>query len=177
MLGKRGYPPAAVSSHLAWLGTTLLVLSGSAMQAQTPKPEFINPPGLTRPTGYTHVVVSADGRTAYIAGQVAFDSTGKVVGVGDFQAQAEQVFANLRRALASVGASFGDVVKTTTFLTDLKNLPALRDTRARYFDPTHPACEHSCSGHNTSAPGLVAGDRGGGGSAQGATALAVRSAA
>jgi enamine deaminase RidA (YjgF/YER057c/UK114 family) len=108
------------------------------MQAQTPKPEFINPPGLTRPTGYTHVVVSADGRTAYIAGQVAFDSTGKVVGVGDFQAQAEQVFANLRRALASVGASFGDVVKTTTFLADLKNLPALRDTRARYFDPTHP---------------------------------------
>jgi len=108
------------------------------MQAQTPKPEFINPPGLTRPTGYTHVVVSADGRTAYIAGQVAFDSTGKVVGVGDFQAQAEQVFANLRRALASVGASFRDVVKTTTVLTDLKNLPALRDTRARYFDTTHP---------------------------------------
>jgi enamine deaminase RidA (YjgF/YER057c/UK114 family) len=83
-------------------------------------------------------VVSADGRTAYVAGQVAFDSTGKVVGVGDFQAQAEQVFANLRRALVSVGASFGDVVKTTTFLTDLKNLPALRDIRARYFDATHP---------------------------------------
>jgi enamine deaminase RidA (YjgF/YER057c/UK114 family) len=77
------------------------------VQAQTPGPQFINPPGLTRPTGYTHVVVSADGRTAYVAGQVAFDSTGKVVGVGDFQAQAEQVFANLRRALASVGASFG----------------------------------------------------------------------
>jgi enamine deaminase RidA (YjgF/YER057c/UK114 family) len=158
MLGKRGYRPAAVSSHLAWLGTTLLVLSGSAMQAQTPKPEFINPPGLTRPTGYTHVVVSADGRTAYIAGQVAFDSTGKVVGVGDFQAQAEQVFANLRRALASVGASFRDVVNTV-------------------FRHDAPACEHSCSGHNTSAPGLVAGDRGGGGSAQGATALAVRGAA
>ncbi len=138
MLGKRAYPPVAVPSPLALLWTTLLVLSGSAMQAQSPKPEFINPPGLTRPTGYTHVVVSADGRTAYIAGQVAFDSTGKVVGVGDFQAQAEQVFANLRRALASVGASFGDVVKTTTFLTDLKNLPALRDTRARYFDATHP---------------------------------------
>lgn len=88
--------------------------------------------------GYTHVVVSADRRTAYVAGQVAFDSTGKVVGVEDFQAQAEQVFANLRRALVSVGASFGDVVKTTTFITDLKNLPALRDTRARYFDTMHP---------------------------------------
>jgi 2-iminobutanoate/2-iminopropanoate deaminase len=90
------------------------------------------------PDGYTHVVVSADGRTAYIAGQVAFDSTGTVVGGGNFQAQAEQVFANLRLALASVGASFGDVVKTTTFITDLKNLPALRETRARHFDATHP---------------------------------------
>jgi enamine deaminase RidA (YjgF/YER057c/UK114 family) len=61
-----------------------------------------------------------------------------VVAVSPPQAQAEQVFANLRRALASVGASFGDVVKTTTFITDLKSLPALRETRARYFDTAHP---------------------------------------
>jgi len=108
------------------------------VQAQASGPQFINPPGLTRPTGYTHVVVSADGRTAYVAGQVAFDSTGAVVGVGNFQAQADQVFANLRRALASVGASFRDVMKTTTFMTDLANLPALRETRARNFDAAHP---------------------------------------
>jgi enamine deaminase RidA (YjgF/YER057c/UK114 family) len=138
MLEKVTYGPAALSSQAAWLGATLLLASAAAAQAQTPGREFINPPGLTRPTGYTHVVVSADRRTAYIAGQVAFDSTGMVVGVGNFQAQAEQVFANLRRALASVGASFGDVVKTTTFITDLKRLPALRETRARYFDTAHP---------------------------------------
>jgi len=125
-------------SHSAWRWTTLLMLFGSAAAAQTSGPKFINPPGLTPPTGYTHVVVSADGRTAYIAGQVAFDSAGKVVGPGDFQAQAEQVFANLRRALESVGASFTDVMKTTTFITDLKNIPALRETRARYFDRQHP---------------------------------------
>jgi hypothetical protein len=83
---KRAYRLAAVSSRLFWLGTTLLLLPGSAIQAQTPGPRFINPPALTRPTGYTHVVV----------------------------------------------------MKTTTFLTDLKNLPALRDTRARYFDAAHP---------------------------------------
>ncbi len=63
---------------------------------------------------------------------------GRWSALGDFQAQAEQVFTNLRVALASVGASFRDVVKTTTFITDLKNLPALRETRARYFDATHP---------------------------------------
>jgi len=99
---------------------------------------YINPPGLTRPTGYTHVVVAADGRTVHIAGQVAFDSTGALVGAGDFRAQAERVFANLRIALASVGATFSDVVKTTTFITDLANTAALRDIRGKHLDPARP---------------------------------------
>jgi enamine deaminase RidA (YjgF/YER057c/UK114 family) len=93
---------------------------------------------LVAPTGYTHVVVSADGRTVYIAGQVAFDSSGKVVGGSDFKAQAEQVFANLARALSSVCASFGDVVKSTTFITDARQVPALREIRNRYLDPKRP---------------------------------------
>jgi enamine deaminase RidA (YjgF/YER057c/UK114 family) len=99
---------------------------------------YINPPGLVTPTGYTHVVLSADRRTVYIAGQVAFDSSGKVVGEGDFKAQAEQVYGNLRKALASVGGSLGDLVKTTTLITDVKNVPALREIRTRYLDPEHP---------------------------------------
>jgi enamine deaminase RidA (YjgF/YER057c/UK114 family) len=107
-------------------------------EAQTPGNSYINPPGLVAPTGYTHVVVAADRRTVYIAGQVAFDSAGKLVGGSDFKAQAEQVFANLRRALGSVDASFADVVKTTTFITDAKQVPALRDIRSRYLDPEHP---------------------------------------
>ena len=119
-------------------GVVLLPLATTLGHAQDPGPRFVNPPGLTRPTGYTHVVVAADGRTAYIAGQVAFDSTGKVVGVGDFSAQAERVFANLRLALASVGASFSDVLKTTTLITDVKNIPELREVRGRYLDATRP---------------------------------------
>jgi enamine deaminase RidA (YjgF/YER057c/UK114 family) len=122
----------------AALCAALLVASGTALEAQTSRPQFINPPGLAKPTGFTHVVVSADRRTAYIAGQVARDSTGAVVGAGDFTAQAEKVFANLRLALASVGASFGDVMKTTTFVTDVRNVPALRQVRDRHLDPTHP---------------------------------------
>jgi enamine deaminase RidA (YjgF/YER057c/UK114 family) len=105
--------PGAWLSVPARLGTTLFLVSGPAVQAQMTGPEFINPPGLTRPKGYTH-------------------------GVGDFPAQAEQVFANLRRALASVGASFADVLKATTFITDLGNLPALREARARYIEPARP---------------------------------------
>jgi enamine deaminase RidA (YjgF/YER057c/UK114 family) len=138
MLRQGTHCSAARFSEWTWLWATLLLASAPALQAQTTGPEFINPPGLTQPTGYTHVVVSADRHTAYVAGQVAFDSAGKVVGVGNFQAQADQVFANLGRALASVGASFDDVVKTTTRLTDLKNLGALRETRARYFGARHP---------------------------------------
>jgi 2-iminobutanoate/2-iminopropanoate deaminase len=116
----------------------LIAVSWSAARAQGPVARFINPPGLVRPNGYTHVVVSADGRTAYIAGQVAFDSAGTLVGPGDFEAQAARVFANLRIALASVGASFGDVLKTTTYITDLKNLAALREIRGRHFSAAHP---------------------------------------
>jgi enamine deaminase RidA (YjgF/YER057c/UK114 family) len=106
--------------------------------AQGASSSYINPPGLVTPTGYTHVVVALDRRTVHIAGQVAFDSTGKLVGGDDFRAQAEQVFANLRRALASVGASFEDLIKTTTFITDRKNVPILREVRDRYLDPKHP---------------------------------------
>jgi enamine deaminase RidA (YjgF/YER057c/UK114 family) len=122
----------------ASLCTALLVASGSVLAAQASGPQFINPPGLARPTGFTHVVVSADRRTAYIAGQVARDSTGAVVGAGDFKAQAEKVFSNLRLALASVGASFKDVMKMTTFITDVRNVAALREVRGRYLDPEHP---------------------------------------
>ena len=115
---------------------SLLVVIDAA--GQTSGNRYINPAGLVKPTGYTHVVVAADRRTVYIAGQVAFDSTGKVVGEGDFKAQAEQVYGNLRKALASVGATFADLVKTTTLVTDGKNVPALREIRTRYLDPQNP---------------------------------------
>jgi enamine deaminase RidA (YjgF/YER057c/UK114 family) len=93
---------------------------------------------LVKPTGYTHLVISPDGRTVYIAGQVALDSAGKVVGEGDFGRQAEQVYRNLRHALESVGGSMADLVKTTTFITDMKHLPALRDARARHLPKSQP---------------------------------------
>jgi enamine deaminase RidA (YjgF/YER057c/UK114 family) len=108
------------------------------LEAQGSGARYINPPTLVKPNGYTHVVVAPDGRTAYIAGQVAYDSTGQLVGGNDFKAQAERVFQNLRRALASVGGSLDDVVKTTTFVTDEKHLAALREIRLKYLDPTHP---------------------------------------
>ena len=120
-----------LGSLLAWSGM-------SPARAQETAPHFVNPTSLAKPTGFTQVVVAADGRTVYIAGQVAFDSTGRVVGAGDFAAQADQVYGNLRRALASVGGSMSDIVRTTTYITDVRNVAPLRETRVRYLDPTHP---------------------------------------
>ena len=106
--------------------------------AQGSSTRYVNPQSLAKPTGYTHVVIAPDGRTVYIAGQVAFDSTGAVVGEGDFTAQAEQVYRNLERALQSVGGTMADLVKTTTFITDIKNLPSLREVRSRRLSKTQP---------------------------------------
>jgi len=110
----------------------------SDLAAQGQASRYINPSGLAKPNGYTHVVVAPDGRTVYIAGQVAFDSTGQLVGAGDFRAQADRVYQNLQRALKAVGGSLDDVVKTTTYITDLKNVPALREVRAQYSRSARP---------------------------------------
>ena len=107
--------------------------------AQAPKIKRTNPPELSKPTGYTHVVEASGGRTVYISGQIALDQTGKVVGEGDMKAQAEQVFRNLQAALAAAGATFKDVVKMNTYMTDLSQVQAVRDVRARYFGEVTPA--------------------------------------
>ena len=99
-----------------------------------------NPPTLSKPTGYTHIVeVNGPGKTIYISGQIALDKDGKVVGAGDMKAQAEQVFKNLQAALEAAGAKFSDVVKMNTYITDMEQAPAVREVRARYFGDTAPA--------------------------------------
>jgi 2-iminobutanoate/2-iminopropanoate deaminase len=99
-----------------------------------------NPPTLSKPTGYTHVVeVTGPVRMIYIAGQIALDKDGNLVGAGDMKAQAEQVFRNLDAALAAAGARFADVVKMNTYVTDMDKAPAVREVRAKYFGETTPA--------------------------------------
>jgi enamine deaminase RidA (YjgF/YER057c/UK114 family) len=102
--------------------------------------EHKNPPGLSAPRGYTHVVSASGGRTVYVAGQVALDVQGEVVGKGDLRAQARQVFENLRTALSSAGASFKDVVKWNAYVVNLKpeDLPVLREARADALKDTTP---------------------------------------
>ena len=81
---------------------------------------------------YSHVVV--EGRcTIFIAGQLARDRQGNVVGAGDMRAQIRQVGENLKAALAAAGATLNDLVKTTTFVTDIEEFFKHVDVRMEYF--------------------------------------------
>ncbi|MBV8962868.1 MAG: RidA family protein [Hyphomicrobiales bacterium] len=93
---------------------------------------FVNPPELSSPTGYSHVAEVRGGRLVYISGQIALDAQGKLVGKGDLEAQADQVFRNLGAALASVGCTARNVVKFTVFMRDVKDLAAYRRARDRF---------------------------------------------
>ena len=91
-----------------------------------------------RPTGYPHVVEVTAGRPVDIAGQVALDPSGAIVGPGDIRTQARQVFDNLRAALEVVGAGFDQVVKLTFYLVDATQLPVVREIRDQYVNTQQP---------------------------------------
>jgi enamine deaminase RidA (YjgF/YER057c/UK114 family) len=99
-----------------------------------PQIRFLN----RAPAGYSQVVEVRGGRTLYISGQVALDSSGNLVGPGDFSAQVKQVFADLKARLDETGASFNDVVKLNFYLLDAGNLPIVRDVRDTYVNREHP---------------------------------------
>lgn len=74
----------------------------------------------------------------FVSGQAAIDEHG-LVGVGDFDAQAEQAFTNLDRVLAAGGSSLRDVVKVTIFLTDMSNFSKIVELRGKWFSEPYPA--------------------------------------
>jgi reactive intermediate/imine deaminase len=79
------------------------------------------------------------GELLFISGQAAIDMNGNIVGGDDFNAQAEQVFANLDRVLRAGGSSLANVIKVTIFLRDMANFPKIVELRGRYFTPPYPA--------------------------------------
>ena len=98
-----------------------------------PTSTFSNPPGVSAPRGYSHVVDVPAGRTLYIAGQVAFDAEGNLVGKGDVRAQTEQVFRNLSTALEGAGATLADVVKLNWYVRDASQLATYREVREQFL--------------------------------------------
>lgn len=102
----------------------------------------LNPDAVHPPVGnYSHAVrvETSDAIWIHVSGQVALDPAGNLVGVGDLRAQTRQVFENLRAILEANGATFADVVKTTTYLTTLDDLAGMREVRGEYLPGEPPA--------------------------------------
>ena len=96
--------------------------------------EIYNPAGLARPLGqYSHVTRVKAAEYLYVAGQLAADKNGGIVGVDDFDAQCRQVFANIEVALKSAGAGWGNVIQFYTFLVHSQDIPKFMAYRLREF--------------------------------------------
>jgi reactive intermediate/imine deaminase len=113
-------------------------LTKTNKQERKSKVRFINPATLPKTPGYTQVVEVTKSRTIYISGQIALDRSGKIVGTGDFRAQTQQVFENIKAALEAVGATFKDVVKLNIYVVDVSQVPAFREVRDKYVNTKQP---------------------------------------
>jgi len=90
----------------------------------------------TKDKGYAHV--AKVGKTLYIAGQVSRDIRGRLVGKGDFDAQARQVYTNLKNILQEAGGGLKNIVKMTTILTHYGNFESYRMIRNEVFGEIMP---------------------------------------
>jgi reactive intermediate/imine deaminase len=98
----------------------------------------IQPPGRPDPRPrYSHAWKV--GNTIYAAGQLATDTSGKLVGPNDMRAQTRQAFENLAAVLEAAGASLRDVVKTTVFITDMRHREAYSEVRQQFYSSDPPA--------------------------------------
>lgn len=103
--------------------------------SQSETKSLLNPPSMPKPFGYSQLVVTGAGRTIYVAGQIALDKEGQLVGAGDIRAQTEQVFRNLQAAMQAAGGDLGDIVKLTVFMVDVGALSIFREVRDRFIEP------------------------------------------
>ena len=95
---------------------------------------ILNPPALGKPLGaYSHIARAKGGEFIFIAGQVATDEKGAIVGGADFEAQCARVFANIGKALDAVGGGFPNIVQFTTYLVHSQDIPKFAAFRAREF--------------------------------------------
>ena len=103
--------------------------------------EIFSPATLPPPVGYSHVAKVNKGTLIYLAGQVSSGASGKLVGEGNFEAQTEQVFANVKIAVEAAGATMADIVKLNIYIVaevDPAQVPKMRAIRDRYVKVENP---------------------------------------
>lgn len=105
--------------------------------------EPVNPPTLSKPIGYSHGYEARGGRLLFIAGQVARDGAGQVVGKGDLVAQFRQVCENIRAVVSAAGGQMTDIVKLTIYVLDAndykRQVRAIGAVYREYFGKHFPA--------------------------------------
>jgi enamine deaminase RidA (YjgF/YER057c/UK114 family) len=103
--------------------------------------EFLAPKTLMPPVGYSHIAKTNGLPLAFIAGQVSCDASGALVGEGNFRAQVEQTFANLKIAIEAAGGSMSSVIKFNYYCVDSvdpKEQVALVHVRDKYVNVANP---------------------------------------
>jgi enamine deaminase RidA (YjgF/YER057c/UK114 family) len=104
-------------------------------------PEFLAPKTLMPPVGYSHIAKTNGLPLAFISGQVSCDASGALVGEGNFRAQVEQTFANLKIAVEAAGGSMSSVIKFNYYCVDSvdpKEQVALVQVRDKYVNVSNP---------------------------------------
>ena len=118
---------------------------------------FLNPKTMAKPPGYTYVVeATGPNRLIFIAGQLGLDLDNKLVGLpGDFRAQCAKAFENLGYALASMGATFNDVVKINNYLVDMSHIPIFREVRDAFLNTKAPPASTTVAISQLARPGAL----------------------
>ncbi|WP_160713453.1 RidA family protein [Chitinophaga solisilvae] len=122
------------------IAVLLLLTSLAKAQSEKSAVQFINPPGVAKPNGYSQAAVINLGQVKMmiLSGQVPLDVNGELIGKDNFEQQAGQVFVNIQKIIEAAGGKMSDIVKLSYFILDTKNLKTLRAVRDRYIDVQHP---------------------------------------
>jgi len=139
---------AVVAAVLGW-GSVLSAQEAKAGKTKetkkgpdAPQVRIFNPETMVKPTaGYSQVAEVSEGKLVFIAGQVAQDRNGNLVGRDDFRAQVQQVFENLRAAVEAAGGDFKSVVKLNYYCAesvDPAQITAVREVRDKYVNTANP---------------------------------------
>ncbi|HYL65351.1 MAG TPA: RidA family protein [Candidatus Methylomirabilis sp.] len=100
--------------------------------------QLLIPDSMPKSVGYSQVAAVTGGKLIFVAGQVALDNVGNIVGQRDFRAQVQQVFENLKSALEAVGGTFHDVIKLNSYLLDFSHVSEFREVRDKYINLKNP---------------------------------------
>lgn len=101
-------------------------------------PSYSNPEDLGAPYGLYSHMAGSDGKLYFVAGQLAVDADGAVLGKGDFAAQLREVFRRLEVAASSVGLGLGDVAQFTTYVVGPERIREFYEARAELFKEVYP---------------------------------------